>query len=118
MRTIPEADIIQLLDNVKGQFPNGAGEAVDHWVIKQGLDSTDDPAIWVWVILKDALADRVSDVLIVNRIRDLIQDCLFEKLDVYFNFGLGVYVSFRSVSEQAEALAMHERPRRRAARAR
>lgn len=118
MRTIPEADIVALLNGVKAQFPNGAGEAVDHWVIKQGLDSTDDPAIWVWVILKDALADRVSDVLVVNQIRDQIQDCLFNKLDVYFDFGLGVYVSFRSVSEQAQALAVHDRPRRRAAAAR
>ncbi|MBK7760928.1 MAG: hypothetical protein IPI35_31855 [Deltaproteobacteria bacterium] len=73
MRTIPEADIIQLLDNVKGQFPNGAGEAVDHWVIEQGPDSTDDPAIWVWVILQGCPGGPGQRRARRNQIRDLIQ---------------------------------------------
>ncbi|MCK6514298.1 hypothetical protein L6R46_04480 [Myxococcota bacterium] len=117
MRTIPEADIVQLLNAVKGLFPNGAGEAVDHWVIQQGPDSTNDPAIWVWVILKDALASRVSDVRVVNQIRDLIQGCLYEELDVHFDFELYVYVRFRTVTEQAHLEDQElEIPRRRASR--
>lgn len=114
MRTIPEGQIVTLLDAQKRHFPNGAGEAVDHWVIEQGPDSMEKPAIRVWLIFKDELAGRLDDVQTSIQISDQIQGLLYAAFDVHFDFDLSVYVLFRSASEQAELLAPPQRRQRRA----
>ena len=65
--------------------------AVSSWHVETGPDSTDDPAVWVWAILKD------DDVEFAKRLqlRSMISDLVDEKTDS----SMIVYVRFRAASE-------------------
>ncbi len=64
---------------------------VSDWHVESGFDSTDDPAVWVWVTLKD------DEVEFAKRwkLRSIIDDLVREKIG---SFRL-VYTRFRSASE-------------------
>ena len=61
------------------------------WRIKTGIDSTDEPAAWIWAVLPDEQAD--FDTLI--QIRDLVLSHFREQREAPFE----VYVSFNTVGE-------------------
>ncbi|MDE0698316.1 MAG: hypothetical protein OXH76_21060 [Boseongicola sp.] len=67
---------------------------VSDWDVQTGTDSADEPAVWIWAVLRDENAD--FDALIA--IRDLV---LARVRDNSEN-PLGVYVSFRTVDEAKE----------------
>ncbi len=64
---------------------------VSSWHVETGPDSTDDPAVWVWAMLKD------DDVEFAKRsqLRSIIRDLVEEKTDP----SMLVYVRFRGASE-------------------
>ncbi|MCY4231607.1 MAG: hypothetical protein OXF26_12200 [Alphaproteobacteria bacterium] len=64
---------------------------VSSWHVETGSDSTDDPAVWVWAMLKD------DDVKFTkrSRLRSIIRDLVEEKTDS----SMLVYVRFRGASE-------------------
>ena len=64
---------------------------VSDWLVQTGTDSADEPAVWIWAVLRDDGAD--FDTLIA--VRDVVLAHVREQCEV----PLGVYVSFRSVSE-------------------
>lgn len=64
---------------------------VNSWLVETGLDSTDDPAVWVWVILEDEDADFQTR----SQLRKIVQrKVLSEAHDMSW-----VYVRFRGASE-------------------
>ncbi len=67
---------------------------VSDWHVETGFDSTDDPAVWVWVTLKD------DEVEFAKRwkLRSIIDDLVCEKVG---SFRL-VYTHFRSASEMED----------------
>lgn len=64
------------------------------WEVQTGTDSADEPAVWIWAVLRDENAG--IDNLIA--IRDPVLDHVRRSSEV----PLGVYVSFRSVDEVRE----------------
>jgi hypothetical protein len=73
------------------EFPR----AVLTWEFEIGADSTDDPALWLWIIVDDAVADD-SDfprftMLIQDRIRRALRERRIERWP---------YIRFRTASEQ------------------
>ncbi len=64
---------------------------VSGWHVETGPDSTDDPAVWVWAMLKD------DDVEFAKRsqLRSMIRDLVEEKTGP----SMLVYVRFRGASE-------------------
>ena len=64
---------------------------VSSWHVETGFDSTDDPAVWVWAMLKD------DDVEFAKRsqLRSIISDLVEEKT----HSSMFVYVRFRGASE-------------------
>ena len=67
---------------------------VSNWHVETGSDSTDDPAVWVWAMLKD------DDVEFAKRsqLRSMIRDMVQEKA----GSSMLVYVRFRGASEVAQ----------------
>ncbi len=64
---------------------------VSNWHVKTGPDSTDDPAVWVWAMLKDDDVEFAKR----SRLRSMIRDLVDEKTDS----SMLVYVRFRGASE-------------------
>ena len=64
---------------------------VSSWEVETGPDATDDPAVWVWVML----ADEGVDFQTRSRLRELVRD---QVLDVTHD-GSWVYVRFRTASD-------------------
>lgn len=64
---------------------------VSSWHVKTGLDSTNDPAVWVWAMLTE------DDVEFSKRsqLRSMISDLIDEKTDS----SMLVYVRFRGATE-------------------
>ena len=64
---------------------------VSSWHVETGSDSSNDPAVWVWAMLKD------EDVKFAKRkhLRSIIRDLVEEKTDP----SMLVYVRFRGASE-------------------
>ncbi len=79
-------------------------EDIVDWLVEQGADSTGAPAIWVWVIIRDEGYDRVWHTKEFRKIERHVEGCLFELLDVHFDFELYIYVRFRLQSEQEQRL--------------
>ena len=64
---------------------------VSNWHVETGLDWTDDPAVWVWAMLKDEEVEFAKR----SRLRSMIRDLIDEKTDS----SMFVYVHFRGASE-------------------
>ncbi|TGG91621.1 MAG: hypothetical protein ERJ67_07700 [Aphanocapsa feldmannii 277cV] len=66
---------------------------VSSWQVETGSDSTDDPAVWVWAILKD------DDVEFKKRsqLRSIIRD----RVQKETGSSMLVYVRFRGASEMS-----------------
>lgn len=64
---------------------------VSSWHVETGLDSTDDPAVWVWAMLKDDDVEFAKR----SRLRSIVRDLVEEKTDS----SMLVYVRFRGASE-------------------
>ncbi len=68
---------------------------VTDFAIKAGLDSSGDPAVWVWVITKDAPESEFLKQ--ARQIRPQVQETLQEA-----EIGRWAYIGFRSESDQHE----------------
>lgn len=95
-----ESDIIRRIISSLG-LPEG----VLTWEFEIGLDSTNDPALWLWIIVDDAVA-RSSEfpefsAAVQNRIRRALRERQIERWP---------YIRFRTITEQREMLgsATHE----------
>ena len=64
---------------------------VSSWRVETGLDSADDPAVWVWAMLED----EEVDVDTGDKLRDVVRDAVRRETDDE----LWVYVRFRSTSD-------------------
>ena len=64
---------------------------VSSWHVETGLDSTEDPAVWVWAMLEDDEVEFAKR----SRLRSIIRDLVEEKTDS----SMLVYVRFRGASE-------------------
>ena len=64
---------------------------VSSWHVKTGLDSTDDPAVWVWAMLTEEEVEFAKRWQLRSIIRELVE----EKTDS----SVLVYVRFRGASE-------------------
>lgn len=77
---------------VAGQLPNWVAD----FRFETGEDSTGDPALWVWVLMRDEVADAVSDDE-VSAVRQRLFDAARR-----VNPERWPYIRFRTVAEQAE----------------
>ena len=64
---------------------------VSSWQVETGLDSTDEPAVWVWVMLEEEDVDFDTR----SRVRDIVR----ARVRCETNDGSWVYVRFRGASE-------------------
>ena len=65
--------------------------AVSSWQVETGPDATDDPAVWVWVMLEDEGVDFQTR----SQLREIVRDQVRHET----NDGSWVYVRFRTASE-------------------
>ena len=63
------------------------------WVVEEGLDATDDPAIWVWALIESDDLDPDRMTRLKSMARDVVRDA----------FGLWAYVLVRGVDETEAA---------------
>ena len=74
---------------------------VSSWQVETGLDSTEDPAVWVWAILQDddVEFDKRYQLrsIIHDLVRSIIRDLVKEVDPSSF-----VYIRFRGASEEVE----------------
>ena len=64
---------------------------VRSWQVETGPDATDDPAVWVWVMLEDEEVDFQTR----SRLREMVRNQVRHET----NDGSWVYVRFRGASE-------------------
>ena len=64
---------------------------VSSWHVETGHDSTDDPAVWVWAMLKEDDVEFAKR----KRLRSIIRDLVEERM----NPSTLVYIRFRGASE-------------------
>ena len=64
---------------------------VSSWQVETGPDATDDPAVWVWVMLEDEEVDFQTR----SRLREMVRNQVRHET----NDGSWVYVRFRGASE-------------------
>ena len=62
---------------------------VRSWLVKEGLDSTDDPAVWVWALVEPADADVDTFRRLKAMVRKVVRDTT----------GLWAYVLIRGADE-------------------
>ena len=67
---------------------------VSSWIVQTGVDSADEPAVWVWAVLPDGTTDLDTRI----RIRDIVFDFIRERSDI----PIWVYVSFKSKAEMGK----------------
>ena len=60
------------------------------WLVKDGLDATDDPAVWVWALIEDRSADHESLRRLKAMARELVRNA---------TGGLWAYVLIRGADE-------------------
>lgn len=65
------------------------------WEYELGSDSTDDPAVWIWVFVNDATAQRADFTEMTTQIRRKIRDALSSA-----GIERWPYINFRTSSEQ------------------
>ena len=59
------------------------------WRVEEGLDATDDPAVWIWALVEE----RDADADTVGRLKAMARDAVREAT------GLWAYVLVRGVDE-------------------
>ena len=64
---------------------------VSSWQVETGPDATDDPAVWVWVMLEDEGVDFQTR----SQLREIVRNQVRHQT----NDGSWVYVRFRTASE-------------------
>lgn len=64
------------------------------WRVEEGLDATDDPAVWIWALIEQSDADADTLRKLKAMARDVVRD----------GTGLWAYVLVRGADE-AEAIA-------------
>ena len=69
----------------------GLPAQVRSWQVETGPDATDDPAVWVWVMLQDEDVDFETR----SRLREMVR----EQVRHQTKDGSWVYVRFRGASE-------------------
>ena len=69
----------------------GLPARVRSWQVETGPDATDDPAVWVWVML----ADEEVDFQTRSRLREMVRNQVRHET----NDGSWVYVRFRGATE-------------------
>jgi len=69
----------------------GLPAQVHSWQVETGPDATDDPAVWVWVMLQDEDVDFERR----SRLREMVR----EQVQHQTQDGSWVYVRFRGASE-------------------
>ena len=62
---------------------------VHSWVVEEGVDWTDDPAVWVWALLDYDDADKDAVFRLKDMVREVVQD----------TSGLWAYVRIRDANE-------------------
>ena len=67
---------------------------VSNWIVQTGVDSTDEPAVWVWAVLPDETTDLDTRI----RIRDVVFDFIRKRSDI----PIWVYVSFKTEAEMGK----------------
>ncbi len=68
---------------------------IDAWHVESGTDWTDDPAIWIWGILKDADIDTDTHAALRASILAAVRQ--------HTDPEIGVFIRFRATSEPAPA---------------
>lgn len=68
---------------------------VSGWLVETGLDSADQPAVWVWALLVEDEVD--FDTL------SLLRNMVFDKVQSRTGPSIWVYVRFRGASETVPA---------------
>lgn len=66
---------------------------VSGWEVETGVDSTDAPAVWVWVYLTEEEVDLETR----DRLRDMVRNLVRRKTES----SIWTYVRFRGASEAA-----------------
>ena len=66
---------------------------VSSWHVETGVDSTEDPAVWVWAMLQEEDVEFAKRYQLRSMIRDLVKG-----LDP----SVFVYIHFRGASEEVE----------------
>ena len=69
----------------------GLPAQVSSWQVETGPDATDDPAVWVWVMLEDEAVDFQTR----SRLREMVRNQVRNKT----NDDSWVYVRFRGAPE-------------------
>lgn len=59
---------------------------VSSWHVETGSDSTDDPAVWVWAMLRDDEVEFAKRSLLRSIIRDLVHETAGSSMLVYVRF--------------------------------
>ena len=67
---------------------------VSNWIVQTDVDSTDEPAVWVWAVLPDEKTDLDTRI----RIRDVVFDYIRKRSDI----PIWVYVSFKTEAEMGK----------------
>jgi hypothetical protein len=83
---------VQVIESALANL-RGLPAPVSAWEVETGPDATDDPAVWVWVILRDEDVDFETR----SRLRDMVRKQVRDQTDD----GSWVYVRFRSAAETA-----------------
>jgi len=87
-----QGELEQVRDALESvQFP----EFVLSWDFELGEDSTGDPAVWVWVIVRDDAADRPDFTKVSTGVEWKIREAFVAK-----GLGRWPFVRFRTASEQ------------------
>lgn len=77
----------------------GLPDGVETWNINTGSDATGEPAVWVWVKIKDEILDRMNGTK-REEIRDLISAAIQKKMIGQYGTSIPwVYVRFLGSSE-------------------
>ena len=63
------------------------------WRVEEGLDATDDPAVWIWALVEQSDADPDTLLHLKWMARDVVRDAT----------GLWTYVLVRGADEVEEA---------------
>ncbi len=65
--------------------------SVSKWLVRTGIDSADEPAVWVWAVVPDDKIDVDTDIA--------IQDAVFEFVRSRIDIPAWVYVSFKTTDK-------------------
>ena len=80
----------EAIESALGEL-RGLPARVRSWQVETGPDATDDPAVWVWIML----ADEEVDFQTRARLREMVRNQVRHET----NDGSWVYVRFRGATE-------------------